>query len=92
MEEHEEIDSRNFPIVHSPVEVSACPECQKECKETYFFNPECECCQGFLSEHASIGEMFSILRQWTPAVQQSVHLIIGHVGYLFSKIHMPFKN
>lgn len=69
------------PVVHSPVDVIACNQCsQFGDTDLVLFDPLCTGCQQLLyDESTTISQMFAILRQWMPQVQQNAAMIIQQV-------------
>ena len=70
--------NRARPMIHPCVDPPVCEDCQKQ--ELSFFDPGCPGCAEILtSSNTKIGEIFAILRQWTPQTQQNLDLLINEV-------------
>ena len=74
------VKHRCSPKIHSPVDLGICPECEIKSGGPVF-DVECKSCVSFLESNASLSEMFAILRQWMPSIQQHVWHIICKVNF-----------
>lgn len=69
---------REKPISHPPSDPPLCENCRK--LELTFFDPSCPTCQDILLEpKTTISEIFAIMRQWVPQVQQNIEMLIKEV-------------
>lgn len=72
------VSPRAKPIIHPGVDPPLCENCHK--LDLSFFDPNCPGCRAILSsQETSIGEVFAILRQWTPQTQQNLELLVNEV-------------
>lgn len=70
--------ARDKPISHPPADPPLCENCRK--LELTFFDPNCPGCQDILLEPTTtISEIFAIMRQWVPQVQQNIEMFIKEV-------------
>ncbi|XP_028407619.1 CAP-Gly domain-containing linker protein 3-like [Dendronephthya gigantea] len=71
-------EKRNKYITHSIADPPICEECQK--KELSFFDPSCPGCSDILADsETSISEIFAIIRQWVPQVQQNLETFVNEI-------------
>ncbi|XP_074635396.1 CAP-Gly domain-containing linker protein 3-like isoform X3 [Acropora palmata] len=70
--------AREKPVSHPPSDPPLCESCKK--LELTFFDPNCPDCQGILLEpKTTISEIFAIMRQWVPQVQQNIEMLINEI-------------
>ncbi|XP_073243048.1 CAP-Gly domain-containing linker protein 3-like isoform X2 [Porites lutea] len=70
--------AREKPVSHPPCDPPLCENCRK--LELTFFDPNCPGCQDILLEpKTTIAEIFAIMRQWVPQVQQNIEMLIREV-------------
>lgn len=70
--------AREKPISHPPSDPPLCENCRK--LELTFFDPNCPGCQDILLEpKTTISEIFAIMRQWVPQVQQNIEMLTNEV-------------
>lgn len=70
--------AREKPISYPPSDPPLCESCKK--LELTFFDPNCPDCQGILLEpKTTISEIFAIMRQWVPQVQQNIEMLINEI-------------
>ncbi|XP_033109253.1 CAP-Gly domain-containing linker protein 3-like isoform X2 [Anneissia japonica] len=61
------------PSIHRVMEAPLCQQCQR--LQLSFFDPHCPGCHKILVDpNTEIAEIFAIIRQWVPQVQQNIHL------------------
>ena len=74
------LPQRDVPVVHSAVDPVICESCAQG--DPPMFDPNCEACLEILqSPSTTIPELYAVLRQWNPAPQRNIDLIISEVGY-----------
>ncbi|XP_020620574.1 CAP-Gly domain-containing linker protein 3-like [Orbicella faveolata] len=70
--------ARDKPVSHSPSDPPLCENCRK--LELTFFDPNCPGCQDILLDpKTTISEIFAIMRQWVPQVQQNIEMLVKEV-------------
>ncbi|XP_078346704.1 CAP-Gly domain-containing linker protein 3-like isoform X2 [Oculina patagonica] len=70
--------ARDKPVSHPPSDPPLCENCRK--LELTFFDPNCPGCQDILLEpKTTISEIFAIMRQWVPQVQQNIEMLVKEV-------------
>ncbi|XP_071953459.1 CAP-Gly domain-containing linker protein 4-like isoform X2 [Antedon mediterranea] len=61
------------PMIHRVMEAPICQQCQR--LDLSFFDPNCPGCHSILVDpNTEVAEIFAIIRQWVPQVQQNIHL------------------
>ena len=75
------LPQRDAPVVHSAVDPVLCESCAHE--DPPMFDPNCKACMEILENTStSIPELFAVIRQWNPATQQNIDLLISEVNLL----------
>jgi len=70
--------AREKPVSHPPSDPPLCENCRK--LELTFFDPNCPGCQDILLDpKTTVSEIFAIMRQWVPQVQQNIEMLIKEV-------------
>ncbi|CAB4013845.1 CAP-Gly domain-containing linker 4-like isoform X4, partial [Paramuricea clavata] len=71
-------EKQNKYTTHSIADPPICTECQKN--ELSFFDPNCPGCSDILADpETSISEIFAIIRQWVPQVQQNLETFVTEI-------------
>ncbi|XP_031557879.1 CAP-Gly domain-containing linker protein 3-like isoform X2 [Actinia tenebrosa] len=70
--------TRDKPMIHPASDAILCENCQK--LELTFFDPNCPGCLDLLLEpKTTIPQLFAIMRQWVPQVQQNIGLLVKEI-------------
>jgi len=70
--------SRDQPKCHPPADPPLCSDCQA--LDLSFFDPTCPGCQDILNNpRTSISEIFAIIRQWVPQIQQHIDIFVSEI-------------
>lgn len=70
--------TRDTPLSHPPTDPLLCKECQQQ--DLVYFDPCCDGCQEILlSPETTIPQIFAVMRQWVPQVQQSISSLTREV-------------
>lgn len=84
--EAQQVVPREKPMIHPCVDPPICDGCHK--LDLSFFDPDCPGCREILlNPNTSVGEIFAILRQWTPQAQQNVEFLVNEVRCLVVAVY-----
>ncbi|KAL5015773.1 hypothetical protein ScPMuIL_005362 [Solemya velum] len=74
----QQVVPREKPMIHPCVDPPICESCHK--LDLSFFDPNCPGCREILlSPNTSVGEIFAIIRQWTPQAQQNIEFLVNEI-------------
>ena len=70
--ERRSLTKRATPTVHPIQEAPMCTTCRR--MQLTFFDPSCTDCLDLIYDPGtSISEIFAVIRQWVPQIQQHIH-------------------